>query len=163
MRHVTGFLLALAMSAALFFGAGWGIARFAVLQAGHGTSGLVAWTSLHNVLPLAALLGTGLLLGILLAVRRVSALAAGLPGLALLGWSAMLLLRGRQALSYLPMAGSQQAAGFTVLLTSGALALAGAVMIIPLFMPSRWHGAAAEIEDFDSDELSATAALGMVP
>ena len=163
MRHLTGFLLALALAAALFFGAGWGVARFEVLQAGHGTSGLVAWSSLHNVLPLAALTGTGVLAGLLVAVRRVSALAPGLPGLALLGWSAMLLLRGRQAVSHLPMAGSQEAAGFTVLLTSGALALAGAAMIIPLFMPSRWHGTAAEVEDYDDDDYAATTALGLVP
>lgn len=162
MRHVTGFILALALSAALFFGAGWGVDKFAVLQAGQGTSGLTPWTSLHNVLPLAALLGTGLLLGLLVAVRRVSAIATGLPGLVLLGWSAMVLLRGHRALTYVPMASSHQAAGFTSLLTSGALALAGAAMIIPLFMPSRWHGTATEIEDYD-DELAATTALGMVP
>ncbi|HEX9064894.1 MAG TPA: hypothetical protein VF843_07285 [Streptosporangiaceae bacterium] len=162
MRHITGMLLALALSAALFFGAGWGVGKFAILQAGHGTSGLVAWTSLRNVLPLAALLGAGLLLGLLLAVRRVSALATGLPGLALLGWSALVLLRGRQALSYVPMPGSNAAAGFTVLLTSGALVLAGATMIIPLFMPSRWHGPATEVEDYD-DDFAATTALGLVP
>jgi hypothetical protein len=158
MRHVTGIVLALGLSAALFFGAGWGVSRFASLQAGHGTAGLVPWTSLHNLLPLAALLATGLLLGLLLAVRRVSALATGLPGLALLAWSALLLLRGRPALSYLPMPGTEAAAGFTVLLTSGALAMAGAAMIIPLFMPTRWHGTADDVEDFD-DDYAPTSAL----
>jgi hypothetical protein len=164
MRHLTGFMLALALAAALFFGAGWGVARFEVLQAGHGTTGLTPWTSPHNVLPLAALLGTGLLAGILLGVRRVSALASGLPGLALLSLSAMVLLRGRQALSYLPLSGSQEAAGFTVMLTSGALVLAGAAMIIPLFMPSRWHSTADEAGDYsDDDDFAATTALGLVP
>lgn len=158
MRHVTGIVLALGLSAALFFGAGWGFSRFATLQAGHGTSGLVAWTSLHNLLPLAALLATGLLLGLLLAVRRVSALATGLPGLAALAWSALLLLRGHSALSYLPMPGTEAAAGFTVLLTSGALAMAGAAMIVPLFMPARWHAVPADIEDYD-DDFAATSAL----
>ena len=90
MRHITGFFLALAISAALFFGGGWGIARFSALEAGQGLRTAHALTDPHNLLPLAALLGTGLLLGILLAVRRVSALATGLPGLALLGWSALL-------------------------------------------------------------------------
>jgi hypothetical protein len=164
MRHVTGFLLALALSAALFFGAGWGVAKFSVLQAGSGTRTITAMTSLHNVLPLAALLGTGLLLGILLAVRRVSALATGLPGLALLGSSALMLIRGRHVLSHLPMPGSHFAAGFSVLLSSGALTLAGAAMIIPLFMPARWQGSAADVEEFDDDDdYSVTAALGMVP
>lgn len=162
MRHLTGIVLALGLAAALFFGAGWGAARFAALRAGHGTSGLVAWTSLHNVLPLAALLATGLLLGLLLAVRRVSALATGLPGLALLAWSGLLLLRGGRALSYLPMPATQAAAGFTVLLTSGALAVAGAAMIIPLFMPTRWRAPAADAGVFD-DEFAPTSALGLVP
>jgi hypothetical protein len=164
MRHVTGFLLALVLSAALFFGGGWGVAKFSVLQAGSGTRTVTVLTSPHNVLPLAALLGTGLLLGILLAVRRVSALATGLPGLALLGVSALMLVRGRHVLSYLPMPGSHFAAGFTVLLSSGALVLVGAAMIVPLFMPARWRGTAAEVEEFDDDDdYSVTSALGLVP
>src|SRR5215813_7258845 len=103
MRHIIGFLLALAVSAALFFGAGWGFSKFSVLVSGQGLRTATAWTSLHNVLPIAALIGTALLLGILLAVRSVSALATGLPGLALIGWSALLLLRGAHALTYIPM------------------------------------------------------------
>jgi hypothetical protein len=163
MRHITGFFLALAMSAALFFGGGWGMARFAALESGQGLRGTHAMTDLHNVLPLAALLGTGLLLGILLAVRRVSALATGLPGLALLGWSAYLLTRGQHALSWIPMPGSHYAAGFTTMLSSGALALVGAGMIIPLFMPSRWRSGTTEVEEYDDDDFSVTSALGMVP
>lgn len=162
MRHIAGFILALAMSAALFFGGGWGIARFTTDQAGHGLQTAHALTNLHDVLPIAALLGTGLLLGILLAVRRVSALATGLPGLVLLGWSAFVLLRGGHALTYVPLAGSHYAAGFTAMLSSGALALAGAGMIIPLFMPSRWRSAVTEVEEYE-DDYSATAALGLVP
>ena len=94
MRHVLGFILALAASAALFFGAGWGSSRFSVVQSGPGLRTVTAWTTPHNVIPVAALIGTALLIGILLAVRPVSALATGLPGLALIGWSALVLLRG---------------------------------------------------------------------
>jgi hypothetical protein len=162
MRHITGFVLALILSAALFFGAGWGISKFSAMQAGHGTRALSAWASLHNALPLAALIGTGLLIGILLAARPVSALATGLPGLALLGWSALVLVRGRQALSYLPMSGSHFAAGFTALLSSGALALVGTAMIIPLFMPSRWRRRGEEVVELD-DEYATSSALGLVP
>jgi len=162
MRHITGFVLALILPAALFFGAGWGISKFSAMQAGHGTRALSAWANLHNALPLAALIGTGLLIGILVAARPVSALAAGLPGLALLGWSALVLVRGKQALNYLPMSGSHFAAGFTALLSSGALALVGAAMIIPLFMPSRWRGRGEEVEELD-DEYATSAELGMVP
>lgn len=162
MRHMTGFVLALILSAALFFGAGWGISKFSAMQAGHGTRALSAWVSLHNGLPLAALLGTGLLIGILLAARPISALATGLPGLALLGWSGLVLVRGSQALSYLPMSGSHFAAGFSDLSSSGALALAGTAMIIPLFMPSRWHGSGKEVLELD-EEYATSSELGLVP
>src|SRR6266487_5896799 len=69
MRHITGFFLALATSAALFFGAGWGVWRFTAMQSGQGVPGIAAWTNTHNVFPLAALLGTGLMIGIFFAVR----------------------------------------------------------------------------------------------
>jgi len=162
MRHITGFVLALILSAALFFGAGWGISKFSAMQAGHGTRALSAWASLHNALPLAALIGTGLLIGILLAVRPVSALATGLPGLALLGWSALVLVRGSQALGYLPMSGSHFAAGFATLSSSGALAVAGSAMIIPLFMPTRWRGSGEEVLELD-EEYATSSELGLVP
>jgi hypothetical protein len=162
MRHIAGFFLALTVSAALFFGGGWGITKFSALEAGQGLHTAHALTNPHNLLPLAALLGTGLLLGILLSVRRVSALATGLPGLALLGWSALLLVRGRAELSYVPMPGSDYAAGFTTMLSSGALALLGAGMIIPLFTPSRWRSRMSEVDEYDDDFL-VTSALGLVP
>jgi hypothetical protein len=162
MRHITGFVLAVILSAALFFGAGWGIAKFSAMRAGHGTRTVSAWTNMHNALPLAVLVGTGLLLGILLAVRAVSALATGLPGLALLGWSALVLLRGSQALGYVPLSGHHFAAGFTTMLSNGTLALAGAAMIIPLFLPSRWRTNAAEAEELE-DEYATSSALGLVP
>src|SRR5260221_14756400 len=106
MGDVLGLFLAGALSAAVFLGGGGGTSRFSGMAGGQGRRGATAWTSLHNVLPLAALIGTALLLGILLAVRQVSALATGLPGLALIGWSALVLLRGAHALSYVPIAGS---------------------------------------------------------
>ena len=162
MRHVIGFFLALAVSAALFFGGGWGFSRFSVLQSGQGQRTVTAWTSLHNVLPIAALIGTALLLGILLAVRPVSALATGLPGLVLIGWSALALLRGTHALTYIPMSGSRYAAGFSTMLSSGVLLLLGAAMIIPIFMPSRWRSYVSEVEDL-SEEFATESALGLVP
>jgi len=163
MRHIIGFFLAGALSAALFFGGGGGTSRFSVMAGGQGLRSATAWTSLHNVLPLAALIGTALLLGILLAVRQVSALATGLPGLALIGWSALVLLRGAHALSYVPMSGSHDAAGFSTLLSSGVLLLLGTAMIIPIFMPSRWRSKLREeIEEY-SEDISTASALGLVP
>jgi hypothetical protein len=158
MRHVVGFFLALAAAAALFFGGGWGIARFHHVFAAHGLRDAAAWTNLHNVLPLAALLVTGLFIGILLSVRRVSALATGLPGLALIGWSALVILRGETALNYVPMADNHYGWGFGAMLSSGALLLVGAFLIIPIFMPSRWRSDQAEVEDYE-DEFATTASL----
>jgi hypothetical protein len=162
MRHVTGFFLALAVAAALFFGGGWGIARFNEIFAAHGLRDASAWTNLHNVLPLAALLGTGLFIGILVSVRRVSALATGLTGIVLIGWSALVILRGKSALSYIPMSGSHYATGFSAMLSSGALMLVGAGLIVPLFMPSRWRSYSAEVEEYD-DDFATTSTLGLVP
>ena len=164
MRHVTGFFLALAAAAALFFGGGWGIAKFNDVLAAHGLRDAAAWTNLHNVLPLAALLGTGLFIGILVSVRRVSALAPSLPGLALIGWSALVILRGKTALDHVPMSGSNFATGFSAMLSSGALMLVGAALIVPLFMPSRWRSYQAEVEEYDDDDFAATSStLGLVP
>jgi hypothetical protein len=162
MRHVSGFFLAMAVSAALFFGGGFGSFRFSEMHSGQGLRTATAWTSQHNVLPLAALIGTALLLGILLAVRSVSALATGLPGLALIGWSALVLLRGTHAPTYIPMSGSDYAAGFSTMLSSGVLLLLGTAMIIPIFMPSRWRSNMDEVEA-DSEDFSTTSALGLVP
>jgi len=162
MRHVIGFILALAVSAALFFGAGWGSSRFSVVQR-PGLRTVTAWTTPNNVIPVAALIGTALLIGILLAVRPVSALATGLPGLALIGWSALVLLRGAHALTYIPMSGSRFAAGFAAMLSSGVLLLLGTAMIIPMFMPSRWRSSVMEVEDEDLDEFTTAQAIGLVP
>jgi hypothetical protein len=147
MRHVVGVVLALVMMAALFVGAGWGVAKVASLRA----SGL-SLSSTHGVIALAALAGVGLLLGILLAVPAVSPLATGLPGLLLLGWTALGVASASRAERLIPLHGHSFAAGFGTMLTGGVLALAGAVMVVPLFIPSRWRR--PYIEDDYTDEPS---------
>jgi hypothetical protein len=158
MRHVLGFFLALAAAAALFFGGGWGIARFHHVFLANGLRGPGELTDMHNVLPLVALLATGLFIGILLAVRGVSALATGLPGLVLIGWSVFVILRGTTAMKYVPMADTRYGWGFGAMLSSGALLLVGAAMIIPIFIPSRWRGGETEVDDYE-DEFAGTASL----
>lgn len=133
MRHLVGFILALAMLAAVFFGAGWSIAR---ILAAH-----TAGTSLTNTSgaeTLAALVGAGLLLGILVATP-LSPLGAGLPGLVLLAWSAVHVVNAHLALRLIPLSGMTYASGFKTMLTSGTLALLGIIMIVPLFVPARWR------------------------
>ena len=88
---------------------------------------------------LAAVLVTGLLVGLLLVVPRISPLGAGLPGLLLLAWSALLMVSTRRATRLVPLQGHAYAVGFASMLVTGVLAFAGAMMIIPLFMPSRWR------------------------
>src|SRR5207244_7382922 len=134
MRHFIGLILGLVLAAAVFFGGGWGAEHVAAL-AGHS----VGLPSRTGLIGLAAMLGAGLLLGILLAVPAVSPLATGLPGLILLGWTALLAVSAHRALAWIPLQGHTSGAGFRVLLLNGTLALIGMAMIVPLFLPSRWH------------------------
>ena len=146
MRHVFGIVLAAAMAAALFFGAGWGVARIIALHS--RGAGL---TSSHGLAAVAVVLGTGLLLGILLAVPAISPLGAGLPGILLLGWSALFVVKAGRATRLIPLQGHAFGAGFGSMLGTGVLALAGATMVIPLFLPSRWRRSRSD-EDEDEDE-----------
>jgi hypothetical protein len=134
MRHVVGLILAPILAVALFAGGGWSTEM--IRSAQHGVMG---FNSIHGVLALAAVAGTGLLLGLLLVGPLVSPLAAGLPGLALLAWTGLLVGRPASALRLIPMHGRDVGDGFQLLLTSGVLALLGAAMIVPLFVPSRWR------------------------
>jgi hypothetical protein len=147
MRHLVGFILAMALGAALFFGAGWGFTHLTGLSAqGSGLTsptGLIAWS---------ALAATGLLLGIVIAVRAISPLAPGLPGLVLLAWSALLAVREHQALRWIPLQDHAFGFGYRALLVSGVMALLGAAMIVPLFIPARWRSAPGlGVEEDDSD------------
>src|SRR5215470_8420168 len=124
MRHLIGLILALAVTAAVFLGGGWGATHVSAL-AGHS----VGLPSRTGLIGLAAIAGAGLLIGILLVVPAVSPLATGLPGLALLGWTALLAVSAHRALAWIPLQGHSFGAGFRVLLFSGTLAFAGMAMI----------------------------------
>jgi hypothetical protein len=143
MRHFVGILLALVMAALLFVAAGWGVARLTTAGAHH-----LSLTSSHNLGAFGALVVTGLIMGILLTVPAVSPLATGLPGLALLAWSALLIASSHRATALIPLHTHTFAAGFSSMLTTGVLALAGAVMIVPLFVPSRWRSSRYYEDDY---------------
>jgi hypothetical protein len=155
MRHLLGVVLALVMGAVLFAGAGWGVAKVTSLHAS-GSS----LTSAHGVIALAALVAAGLLLGVLMAVPAVSPLATGLPGLLLLGWTALFVVSARRAEQLIPLHGHSFAVGFGTMLTSGVLALAGAVMIVPLLVPSRWRRQYVDDDDDYADEPSGIGLMG---
>jgi len=155
MRHLIGLALALALAAALFFGGGWGAEHVPAL-AGHS----VGLPSRPGLIGLAAAVATGVFLGILLVVPAVSPLATGLPGLVLLAWTALLALSSHRALAWIPLQAHSFGAGFRILLLNGTLAVAGAAMIIPLFLPSRWHG--RQYEDDEDEELDLPAPTGLL-
>ena len=158
MRHLVGFILAIAVGAALFFGAGWGFTHLTGLSA-QGT-GLTSPTGLTA---LSALAVTGLFLGIVIAVRAISPLAPGLPGLVLLAWSALLAVRAQQALRWIPLQGHAFGAGYRALLVSGVLALLGAALIVPLFIPARWRSARSEDSEDEDSVLAVTGLLSAAP
>jgi hypothetical protein len=93
----------------------------------------------HMLAGLVAVAGTGLLAGILIAAPRISPLAAGLPGLLLLGLTALYLVNVRHAVHLIPLKAHPYGAGFEAMLVHGILGAAGLAMIIPMFVPSRWR------------------------
>jgi len=98
-----------------------------------------------------------------IAVRAVSPLAPGLPGLVLLAWSALLAVREHQALRWIPLQDHAFGFGFRALLVSGVLALLGAAMIVPLFIPARWRSAPSLGVEEDDSEMPVTELLSAPP
>lgn len=157
MRHVIGVVLAIVMAGVLFFAGAWGYLRVLRLPAPAGTlTGLPAnggsLLSNHSVLiSFGALAATGLLAGILIAVPWISPLAAGLPGLALLGWTGLYLARVHRAVALIPLRDRAFGLGFEAMLFDGVLAAAGLAMIIPMFLPSRWVRRTQEPAGYEPD------------
>ena len=142
MRHLVGVMLAIVMAAALYFAASWGYLKLLIGPAGVGRLPAGGGSLLHDHAVLegfGALLGVGLLAGLLMAVPRISPLAAGLPGLTLLAWTGLYLFSVRHAVQYIPLKTRPYGAGFEAMLFDGVLALAGVVLVVPLFVPSRWR------------------------
>jgi hypothetical protein len=148
MRHVTGIGLAIVLAGAVFFAASWGYVR--LLRTALSTVGSPALPApgsnlLHDTTTLyaaAALAGTALLAGIFAAAPRISPLAAGLPGLALVGWSAWYGLNTFPAVRYIPLRADSFGAGFAAMMENGLLAAAGLALVVPLLIPSRWRSPA---------------------
>jgi hypothetical protein len=153
MRHRIGIVLAVVMTGALFFPGAWGYLRLLRLPApSDQLSGLPAGGGSlipeHHVLfALAAVAGTALLAAILIAAPRVSPLAAGLPGLLLLGWTGLYLASVRQAVDLIPLRADPFGAGFEAMLFNGVLGAAGLGLVVPLFIPSRWRARRPAVAD----------------
>lgn len=142
MRHLIGIAQAVVMAGVLFFAGTWGYLRAAAV-AGHssvlpaGGGSLLADRS--ALAPLIAVAATGLLAGILIGVPRISPFAAGLPGLLLLGMTALYLTSVRRGVAVIPLRSHAFGAGLEAMLSRGILGAAGLAMIIPFFVPSRWR------------------------
>lgn len=156
MRHLIGIVLAVVLAGAVFFAGTWG---YWWLSARAGPPSPLPAGSLlsdhHLLAALIAVAGTGLLAGILIAAPRISPLAAGLPGLLLLGWTALYLVSARHAADLIPLKSHAFGTGLEAMLFSGILGAAGLAMIIPMFVPSRWRtrGNAAESQQTGADEF----------
>ena len=155
MRHRIGIVLAVIMTAVLFFPGTWGYLRLLRLPApADQLSGLPAGggsliSEHHVLLALVAVAGTALLAAILVAVPWISPLAAGLPGLLLLGWTGLYLASVRQGVDLIPLRSDPFGAGFEAMLFNGVLGAAGLAMVVPMFIPARWRTRpATETEDF---------------
>lgn len=163
MRHRIGMVLAVIMAAVLFFPGAWGYLRLLRIPAAAGqlsrlpADGGSLISDNNMLIGLAALAGTGLLAGILIAVPRISPLAAGLPGLMLLGWTALYLVSVRQAVDLIPLRSDPFGAGFEAMLFNGILTAAGLAMIVPMFVPSRW-----QVRGTDESEAEFLPGLGEV-
>lgn len=149
MRHLIGVVLGVLTGGAVYVGAGWGVDKITLLHA--SGSGL---KSTHGLIAVAAVAAVGLLLGILLAVPAISPLAPGLPGIVLLGWSALMVVSFSHATKLIPLHTHTFAVGFHAMLTSGVLAVLGAALIVPIFVPSRWRRRYEEEDDDFADEPS---------
>jgi len=162
MRHLIGLILAPVLAAAVFFGATWGYLRLLRIPvAGGAASTLPAGggSLLHDknvLLAVAALAGVGLLAGLFAALPRVSPLAAGLPGLVLLAWTVLYLVRVRRAVQYIPLKSDAFGDGFEAMLVNGLLGAAGLALIVPLFIPSRWRRSGVPAKADEEDTLSET-------
>jgi hypothetical protein len=109
------------------------------------------------LLALTALIGTGLLAALLVLDRRLSPLAAALPGAALLGWTLLYLVSVRQAVDLIPLRTDSFGAGWEALLFHGVLGAAGAVLIAPALIPARWRNPRAAGSDVPGSAAARTA------
>ena len=156
MRHLIGIGLGVVTVLTMFFAGAWGYLRLlrvpapaAALPADGGS--LLSHTNVLTAV--GAVAATGILAGVLVAVPRISPLAAGLPGLLLIGWTAFYIASVRRAVELIPLRQYAFGTGWESLLFNGTLGAAGLAMAIPLFLPSRWRQAQAP-PDLEMDEAS---------
>jgi hypothetical protein len=145
-RHLIGIALAIVTTAVMFFAGSWGYVQLLRLPISTSApaSALPAQggsllSDVSVIEALAAVGVTGLLIGLIIVLPRVSPLAPGLPGLLALAWTGLYLSSVSRALKLIPMKDHAFGAGLEALLFNGTLAGVGLAMIIPMLLPSRWR------------------------
>jgi hypothetical protein len=161
-RHLIGIGLAIGLAAGVFFAASWGyvrLLRIPVVNGGASTLPGNGGSLLHSgsVLEAAgALAWPALAAGIFIAVRRISPLAAGLPGLALIAWTVVYGFNVSRAVHYIPLRDKAFGFGFEAMGMNGLLGAAGLALVVPLFIPSRWRSQPrTERDGLGADEAGA--------
>ena len=125
MRHFIGIALAIVMAVVLFLAGTWGSLQLLRTSLSPMTAGSSSLLSDHRTLAaLIAVAGTGMLAGILVAAPRISPLAAGLPGLLLLGLTALYVVSTRHAIGLIPLKSHPYGTGFEAMLRTGILGAA---------------------------------------
>ena len=157
-RHLYGTALAVIMTVVMFFAGAWGYLQLLKLPVPPGQAnalpagGASLLSNSTALLALAALVATAVLAGLLAVVPWFSPLASGLPGVLLLAWTGLYLVSVRRAVEFIPLRSHAFGAGWEGLLFNGILGAVGAVMVFPMFIPSRWRGARrVESDAFTSD------------
>jgi hypothetical protein len=149
------------MIVVMFFAGAWGYLELLKLPVPPGQANALpagGGSLLSNstaLLALAALIATAVLVGALAVVPWFSPLASGLPGVLLLAWTGLYLVSVQRAVDFIPLRSHSFGAGWEALLFNGILGAAGAAMVFPMFIPSRWRrprrAVPAEPEAFASD------------
>ena len=153
MRHLYGIGLAVVLAVAVFFGGSWGYYRLSLRSLGASWSLPAGGGSfLGNATVttgLAAVAATALIAGLLIAIRWVSPLATGIPGLVLLAWTVLYVLSPGRAIHDIPLKSHSFGLGFAELGTTGILGAVGIALVMPLFFPSRWRRPVTVDDDYD--------------
>ena len=145
MRHLYGMALASVVLVVMFFGGAWGYLELLKLPVPPGDPGALpaaGGSLLSNgsvLLAMSVLLVIAACVGVLIAVPWISPLAAGLPGLLLIGWTVLYLVSVRWATAFIPLRSHAFGAGWEALLFNGILGAVGLAMVVPMFIPSRWR------------------------
>ena len=160
-RHLYGTALAVVMTLVMFFAGAWGYlqlfrspsigpARYERCAGRHGGLALACWTA-PRCSRWRPCLSPPSWPAYSRWFRGSHRSRLGLPGVLLLAWTALYLVM-RGAVEFIPLRSHSFGAGWEGLLFNGILGAVGAVMVFPMFIPSRWRGPRrAESDTFNSD------------